>query len=104
MVTAHKTNLTQTIPSSNSPDFTSGGFQSGPHNQLGDGAADHGDDGNAATAIAGDRSYSAEPNAVPVTWTDPYFDAMIQKNVTALVGKSAYLSCKVRNLGNKTVS
>ncbi|KAJ6636140.1 UDP-glucosyltransferase 2 [Pseudolycoriella hygida] len=37
-------------------------------------------------------------------WSEPYFDAMIQKNVTALVGKSAYLSCKVRNLGNKTVS
>ena len=29
---------------------------------------------------------------------------MIPTNVTALVGKSAYLSCKVKNLGNKTVS
>ncbi|XP_076261687.1 zwei Ig domain protein zig-8-like isoform X4 [Rhynchophorus ferrugineus] len=35
---------------------------------------------------------------------EPYFDAMTPRNVTALVGKSAYLSCKVRNLGNKTVS
>ncbi|XP_049821780.1 uncharacterized protein LOC109597310 isoform X3 [Aethina tumida] len=34
----------------------------------------------------------------------PYFDSEISGNVTALVGKSAYLSCKVRNLGNKTVS
>ncbi|KAK9723168.1 Immunoglobulin I-set domain [Popillia japonica] len=35
---------------------------------------------------------------------EPYFDVMTPKNVTALVGKSAYLSCRVRNLGNKTVS
>lgn len=36
-------------------------------------------------------------------WQDPYFDIMMPKNVTALVGKSAYLSCRVRNLGNRTV-
>lgn len=35
---------------------------------------------------------------------EPYFDTMTPRNVTALVGKSAYLSCRVRNLGNKTVS
>lgn len=34
----------------------------------------------------------------------PQFDTTIPTNVTALVGKSAYLSCKVQNLGNKTVS
>ncbi|XP_045524973.1 zwei Ig domain protein zig-8-like isoform X1 [Pieris brassicae] len=34
----------------------------------------------------------------------PSFDAATPKNVTALVGKSAYLSCRVRNLGNRTVS
>ncbi|ERL94228.1 hypothetical protein D910_11509 [Dendroctonus ponderosae] len=33
---------------------------------------------------------------------EPYFDAMTPRNITALVGKSAYLSCRVRNLGNKT--
>ena len=37
-------------------------------------------------------------------WNEPYFDSSAANNVTALVGKSAYLSCKVRNLGNKTVS
>ncbi|XP_055327122.1 uncharacterized protein LOC129580573 isoform X1 [Sitodiplosis mosellana] len=37
-------------------------------------------------------------------WNEPYFDNSIANNVSALVGKSAYLSCKVRNLGNKTVS
>lgn len=35
--------------------------------------------------------------------TGPYFDANIPNNVTAIVGKSAFLRCKVRNLGNKTV-
>ncbi|XP_033610161.1 lachesin, partial [Cryptotermes secundus] len=35
---------------------------------------------------------------------EPYFDTLTPRNVTALVGKSAYLSCRVRNLGNKTVS
>ncbi|XP_022196437.2 zwei Ig domain protein zig-8 isoform X1 [Nilaparvata lugens] len=34
----------------------------------------------------------------------PYFDPLTPLNVTALVGKSAYLTCRVRNLGNKTVS
>ncbi|CAK1544342.1 unnamed protein product [Leptosia nina] len=34
----------------------------------------------------------------------PSFDASTPRNVTALVGKSAYLSCRVRNLGNRTVS
>lgn len=39
----------------------------------------------------------------PPKWSEPYFDISVQNNVTALVGKSAYLSCRVRNLGNKTV-
>ncbi len=70
------------------PDLTSGGFQGpidGGYNSLTD----------AGTTTL----YSLTSK-----WSEPYFDAMIQKNVTALVGKSAYLSCKVRNLGNKTVS
>lgn len=37
-------------------------------------------------------------------WMEPHFDNSMPTNVTALVGKSAYLSCKVKNLGNKTVS
>ena len=37
-------------------------------------------------------------------WYESYFDPVIPTNVTALVGKSAYLSCIVKNLGNKTVS
>lgn len=34
----------------------------------------------------------------------PYFDISASKNVTALVGNTAYLNCRVRNLGNRTVS
>jgi hypothetical protein len=34
----------------------------------------------------------------------PYFDVSVSKNVTVLVGGTAYLKCRVRNLGNKTVS
>ncbi|CAH1158386.1 unnamed protein product [Phyllotreta striolata] len=44
------------------------------------------------------------PPVIPHNRFEPYFDAMTPSNVTALVGKSAYLSCRVRNLGNKTVS
>ncbi|KAH8409673.1 hypothetical protein KR222_001441 [Zaprionus bogoriensis] len=33
----------------------------------------------------------------------PYFDRGASKNVTALLGKTAYLNCRVKNLGNKTM-
>ncbi|XP_014102611.2 zwei Ig domain protein zig-8 [Bactrocera oleae] len=34
----------------------------------------------------------------------PYFDTSATKNVTSLVGKTAHLNCRIKNLGNKTVS
>lgn len=34
----------------------------------------------------------------------PYFELSATKNITALAGNSAYLNCRVRNLGNRTVS
>lgn len=34
----------------------------------------------------------------------PYFDANIPHNVTAIVGKSAFLRCRAKNLGNKTLA
>ncbi|XP_035711573.1 zwei Ig domain protein zig-8 isoform X2 [Folsomia candida] len=34
----------------------------------------------------------------------PYFDKEFSRNVTALVGKTASLSCKVLNAGNRTIS
>lgn len=47
---------------------------------------------------------SVATSSEPPKATDTYFDPATPRNVTALVGKSAYLSCKVRNLANKTVS
>ncbi|XP_035702465.1 zwei Ig domain protein zig-8 [Folsomia candida] len=40
----------------------------------------------------------------PASTGDPYFDSTVPRNVTALVGKTAYLGCRVKNLGNRTVS
>lgn len=34
----------------------------------------------------------------------PYFDKGASKNVTAPLGKTAYLNCRVKNLANRTVS
>ncbi|XP_071447059.1 zwei Ig domain protein zig-8-like [Hetaerina americana] len=43
--------------------------------------------------------------AIPaISLGGPYFDTSASKNVTALVGKTAYLNCRVKNLGNRTVS
>ncbi|KAJ1531560.1 hypothetical protein ONE63_000233 [Megalurothrips usitatus] len=35
---------------------------------------------------------------------DPHFDTAVPNNLTGLVGKTAYLNCRVKNLGNRTVS
>ncbi|XP_077286101.1 zwei Ig domain protein zig-8-like [Arctopsyche grandis] len=58
----------------------------------------------AAGASTGGRSNQNSLSPSTSTRGQPYFDAVPPRNVTALLGKSAYLSCKVKNLGNKTVS
>lgn len=40
----------------------------------------------------------------PTPGTGPYFDTTTPANVTGLVGKNVHLVCKVKNLGNRTVS
>lgn len=40
----------------------------------------------------------------PTPGTGPYFDTTIPSNITGLVGKTVHLVCKVKNLGNRTVS
>ncbi|CAK1551595.1 unnamed protein product [Leptosia nina] len=40
----------------------------------------------------------------PTPRTGPHFDLAASKNVTALLGKTAYLNCRVKNLGNKTLN
>lgn len=37
-------------------------------------------------------------------YTGPYFDSNTPTNITAQLGSHAYLPCKVRQLGNKSVS
>lgn len=41
---------------------------------------------------------------VETTTRGVYFDAAASKNVTALLGKTAFLNCRVKNLANRTVS
>ncbi|XP_044584865.1 neurotrimin [Cotesia typhae] len=51
----------------------------------------------------GDNSKDIEFDFDPLD-RGPYFDVAASHNVTALVGKSALLRCRVRNLGDRTVS
>jgi hypothetical protein len=41
---------------------------------------------------------------LPIPDTGPYFDTTAPINVTGLVGKTVHLICRVKNLGNRTVS
>ncbi|CAD6241266.1 GSCOCG00002599001-RA-CDS, partial [Cotesia congregata] len=50
-----------------------------------------------ASVVAGDT----KPGR---SWDKPSFDDISQKNVTAIVGQRASLSCHVKNPGNRTVS
>jgi hypothetical protein len=40
----------------------------------------------------------------PTPGTGPHFDTTMSSNFTGLVGKTVQLVCKVKNLGNRTVS
>ncbi|XP_049773993.1 zwei Ig domain protein zig-8-like [Schistocerca cancellata] len=41
---------------------------------------------------------------LPTPATGPQFDTSVPNNLTGLVGKTAELNCRVKNLGNRTVS
>ncbi|XP_022910396.1 zwei Ig domain protein zig-8-like isoform X2 [Onthophagus taurus] len=59
------------------------------------------------TAFGAVQTGSAVPgNSVSdaATTRGPHFDTAASKNVTALLGKTAYLNCRVKNLANRTVS
>ncbi|CAL8126027.1 unnamed protein product [Orchesella dallaii] len=45
-----------------------------------------------------------EQESLQPTSNYPYIDKAASPNVTALLGKTAYLTCQVKNLGDKTVS
>jgi hypothetical protein len=40
----------------------------------------------------------------PTPGTGPYFDTTTPAHITGLVDKTVHLVCKVKNLGNRTVS
>ncbi|XP_030762004.1 zwei Ig domain protein zig-8-like [Sitophilus oryzae] len=40
----------------------------------------------------------------PTPGTGPYFDTSVDSNITGLVGNTVLLHCRVKNLGNRTVS
>ncbi|KAK4881406.1 hypothetical protein RN001_004725 [Aquatica leii] len=41
---------------------------------------------------------------LPTPGTGPYFDTTVNSNITGLVGRTVHLHCRVKNLGNRTVS
>ncbi|KAL0120037.1 hypothetical protein PUN28_008011 [Cardiocondyla obscurior] len=49
-------------------------------------------------------TYSNQNALEETTRSGPYFDKSASKNVTALLGKTTYLNCRVKNLGNKTMT
>lgn len=57
-----------------------------------------------------DQYSSAETDYIDEDWSKnaldrgPFFELSAAKNITAIAGHTAYLNCRVRNLGNKTVS
>lgn len=59
---------------------------------------------NSALSAVQSGSGSSGNSLSEVTTRGPHFDASASKNVTALLGKTAYLNCRVKNLSNRTVS
>lgn len=58
-----------------------------------------------AQDVEGNVNYDVEEIvAIDIPTSGPHFDYSGFKNVTALVGNTAYLNCLVKNIGNKTVS
>ncbi|KAG8289689.1 hypothetical protein J6590_099256 [Homalodisca vitripennis] len=55
------------------------------------------------TDADGSRRYRTDfLQDLPTPGTGPSFDTSIPSNLTGLVGKTAYLNCRVKNLGNRT--
>lgn len=49
------------------------------------------------------RNQMLDPPSNMKVKVEPTFDYSQNTNVTALIGKTAYLTCRVRNLGDKSV-
>lgn len=49
------------------------------------------------------NNYSSKQSLLNENRQYPYFDTSVFQDITGLVGKPAYLTCIVKNLGNETV-
>ena len=67
-------------------------------------------DGQHVVRVNRDQYSSSETDYIDEDWSKnaldrgPFFELSAAKNITAIAGHTAYLNCRVRNLGNKTVS
>ena len=67
-------------------------------------------DGQHVVRVNRDQYSSTETDYVDEDWSKnaldrgPFFELSGAKNITAIAGHTAYLNCRVRNIGNKTVS
>ncbi|XP_048524247.1 zwei Ig domain protein zig-8 [Dendroctonus ponderosae] len=59
---------------------------------------------DAAETLSGKRFRDFLRDNSPTPGTAPYFDTLIESNVTGLVESTVDLHCRVKNLGNRTVS
>lgn len=63
------------------------------------------DDGNVNNNNNNDNQYDVEETTSTETpVVGPHFDYTGFRNITVLVGSTAYLKCRVKRIGNKTVS
>ncbi|XP_026275336.1 zwei Ig domain protein zig-8-like isoform X3 [Frankliniella occidentalis] len=69
-------------------------------NNIPDANGNHKDDGSEDSRRS-HRTFQQEGVALS---EPPFFDLTVPTNLTGLVGKTAYLNCRVKNLGNRTVS
>ncbi|KAH1005900.1 hypothetical protein HUJ04_006803 [Dendroctonus ponderosae] len=58
---------------------------------------------NAAETLSGKRFRDFLRDNSPTPGTAPYFDTLIESNVTGLVESTVDLHCRVKNLGNRTI-
>ncbi|XP_058055843.1 uncharacterized protein LOC131207251 [Anopheles bellator] len=103
------------LTSSSSSSSSSGSGSSTSSSAAGSSSSITGGSGTSTTSSSGSSPTTgtsngrqlghAETTALPTEQArvGPYFDVAASKNVTALLGKTAYLNCRVKNLGNKTM-
>uniref|UniRef100_A0A182NKA1 Ig-like domain-containing protein n=1 Tax=Anopheles dirus TaxID=7168 RepID=A0A182NKA1_9DIPT len=49
-------------------------------------------------------SWSSTPQRTQPQWAEPYFDLSVSRNVTVREGETAFLTCRVDNLGRYSIS